>query len=318
MKHQFVDQLQPGDKVDSVFVLSEKVLSQKRDGANYLNITLQDRTGTVKGVMWDKVDTVVGGIRSGDFVRIVGGVGEYRGVRQVVVREMTVHPADDIDPADYLPAGRHDADVLFKRLQHLCESFQNTRLRALMDAFFADAEFVKKFKTAPAAKQMHHAYIGGLLEHTLSMASLADKLAGHYQGIDRDLLITGAVLHDIGKTEEFEYRHKIDYSDAGRLLSHIVIGLQMIDEKIAAVDGFDAQTAMLVKHLVVSHHGSREFGSPEPPKTLEAVLLNHIDEIDSKINGIRDYMASEDDAEAWTGYHRLLQRHFYRGARDGE
>jgi 3'-5' exoribonuclease len=160
---------------------------------------------------------------------------------------------------------------------------------------------------------MHHAYIGGLLEHTLSMTSLADKIAGHYSGINRDLLLSGAILHDIGKVDEFEYQFKIDYSDKGRLLNHIVIGLKMVDEKLSEIKYFPEDQVLLLKHLIVSHHGTREFGSPEPPKTIEAVLLNYIDEIDSKVNAIRDFIAAEDPDETWTSYHRLLERHFYKG-----
>ncbi|MBV5267409.1 MAG: HD domain-containing protein, partial [Burkholderiaceae bacterium] len=163
----------------------------------------------------------------------------------------------------------------------------------LFKLFWADAEMVRLFKAAPAAKKMHHAYIGGLLEHTLSMAILVDRLAGHYTGVDRDLLLAGAILHDIGKIREFEFSSHIDYTSEGRLLSHIVIGLQIIDEKMKLIEDFPEEQAVLLKHLVVSHHGVKEFGSPELPKTVEAVLLNHIDEIDSKVKGIREFMASE-------------------------
>jgi 3'-5' exoribonuclease len=145
------------------------------------------------------------------------------------------------------------------------------------------------------------------------MAILVDRIAGHYSGIDMDLLLAGVILHDIGKIREFEYRFGIDYSDEGRLLSHIVIGLQMVDEKLKTVRNFPLESANLLKHMLVSHHGSRDFGSPEPPKTLEAVLLNYIDEIDSKVNGIRDFMATEDPNETWTSYHKLLGRYFYKG-----
>jgi 3'-5' exoribonuclease len=202
---------------------------------------------------------------------------------------------------------------MFQRLVKITESLTTPYLKKLFDAFWKDKEFVRKFKTAPAAKKMHHAYIGGLLEHTLSMTSLADKVAGHYSGIDRDLLVSGAVLHDIGKIDEFEYQFKIDYTDEGRLLNHIVIGIKMVDEKLSGIEDFPEDRIFLLKHMMVSHHGAREFGSPEPPKTIEAVLLNYIDEIDSKVNGIRDFMAAEDPNETWTSYHRLLGRQFYKG-----
>jgi 3'-5' exoribonuclease len=185
-----------------------------------------------------------------------------------------------------------------------------------LEAFWRDEAWVGKFKRAPAAKMMHHAYIGGLLEHTVSMTSLAEKIAAHYGGVDRDLLLTGAVLHDIGKIEEFDYQLRIDYADQGRLVSHIVIGIRMLEDKLREVTGFPEDQAWLLKHMIISHHGSREFGSPEPPKTIEAILLNYIDEIDAKVTGVREFMAADESNETWTSYHRMLGRHFYKGKSD--
>ncbi len=313
MKKKFITDIRAGDWVDDIFVLSEKILSQKKDGNNFLNITLSDKTGTIKGVVWDNVDQIAAGITSGDFAHVNGSVSEYRGTLQVVIKIMEPFPSDRIDPSDFLPQTSRDIEGMFERLVKRMNSITTDYLKALIDAFFKDKEFVNKFKTAPAAKKMHHAYIGGLLEHTLSMTSLADKIAGHYSGINRDLLLSGAILHDIGKVDEFEYQFKIDYSDKGRLLNHIVIGLKMVDEKLSEIKYFPEDQVLLLKHLIVSHHGTREFGSPEPPKTIEAVLLNYIDEIDSKVNAIRDFIASEDPDETWTSYHRLLERHFYKG-----
>ena len=318
MKKRFIADIKAGDMVDDVFVLAEKAMSQKRDGNNFLNVIISDKTGDLKGVVWDNVDQIAGAVTSGDFVSIRGTVTEYRGTLQLVVKTMDLCPREAVNPKDFLPATSRDIDGMFKRLVKITRSLTTPYLKALFDAFWKDEEFVRKFKTAPAAKKMHHAYIGGLLEHTLSMTSLADKVAGHYSGIDRDLLVAGAVLHDIGKTDEFEYQFKIDYTDEGRLLSHIVIGLKMIDEKLSEIEDVPEDQIFLLKHMMVSHHGTREFGSPEPPKTIEAVLLNYIDEIDSKVNGIRDFMASEDPNEAWTSYHRLLERHFYMGKKDPE
>ncbi len=316
MKKKFITDIKAGDVVDDIFVLAEKILSQKRDGNNFLNVTLSDKTGTLKGVVWDNVDPITAHVTSGDFVSVRGKVSEYKGTLQLVVKAMDVCVPEAVDPSDFLPATSRDMDGMFQRLVKITESLSTPYLKKLFDAFWKDKEFVHKFKTAPAAKKMHHAYIGGLLEHTLSMTSLADKVAGHYGGIDRDLLISGAILHDIGKIDEFEYQFKIDYSDEGRLLNHIVIGIKMVDEKLSGIEDFPEDQIFLLKHMIVSHHGAREFGSPEPPKTIEAVLLNYIDEIDSKVNGIRDFMASEDPNETWTSYHRLLERQFYKGKKD--
>ncbi len=313
MKKTFINEIRAGDLVDDVFVLAEKTLSQKRDGQHYLNMVLSDKTGRIKGVMWEKFEQITADLTSGDFVHVNGAVSEYRGELQIVAKGMAPRAHEAVNPADFVPVTRRNVDEMFRRLVKIADSLKTDDLHTLLQAFWRDEEFVRKFKAAPAAKKMHHAYVGGLLEHTLSMAILTEKIAEHYSGIDRDLLITGAILHDIGKTEEFEYASKIDYSDQGRLLNHIIIGLKMIDEKLAHINGFAAEQALLLKHMIVSHHGARELGSPEPPKTMEAVLLNYIDEIDSKINGIRDFIAAEDSGETWTAYHRLLGRYFYRG-----
>jgi 3'-5' exoribonuclease len=316
MKKQFIADIKAGDGVDDIFVLSEKILSQKRDGDNFLNVTISDKTGTLKGVVWDNVNQIATGITSGDFAYVNGSVSEYKGALQVVIKKMEPFPPDRVDPSDFLPQTSRNIEDMFERLVKRANSITTDYLKALINAFFNDREFVNKFKTAPAAKKMHHAYIGGLLEHTVSMASLADKIAGHYGGVNRDLLLTGAILHDIGKIDEFDYQSKIDYSDKGRLLNHIVIGIKMVDDKLSGIHNFPEDQMLLLKHMIVSHHGTREFGSPEPPKTIEAILLNYIDEIDSKVNAVRDFIASEDPDETWTSYHRLLERHFYKGKRN--
>lgn len=313
MKKQFVGEINAGEKLDDIFILSEKSMSQKKDGNNFLNITLGDKTGRIKGVIWDDVDQISQKTSQGDFVHVHGTVSKYKGVLQAVVKGMEPVSPEDVEPADYLPATDRNIETMFERLLQVAATIKTGCLKELFKAFWNDKEFVNKFKTAPAAKKMHHAYIGGLLEHTLSVALLADKVAGHYSGIDRDLLISGAILHDIGKILEFDYKTSIDYSDQGRLLNHIVIGLEILDEKIESVKNFPEEKALLLKHMIVSHHGQREFGSPEPPKTIEAVLLNYIDDIDSKVNGIREFMKSGDENETWTSYHRLLGRYFYRG-----
>jgi 3'-5' exoribonuclease len=266
--------------------------------------------------VWDNVDTIAGVVQAGDFVEITAAASEYRGVLQLVVKSMAPLPADAVIPADYLPATTRDVDQMVIRLRALTDTISSGPLKRLMTVFWNDEDLVRKLKKAPAAKHMHHAYIGGLLEHTLSMGILADRIAGHYGGVNRDILIVGVVLHDIGKVRELSFDHRIDYTDEGRLLSHIVLGLEILEEKLQKVEDFPAALASLLKHMIVSHHGARDFGSPEPPKTIEAVLLNYIDEIDSRVKGIREFMAQEDKGSAWTSYHRLLERHFYKGGPD--
>lgn len=313
MKKQFINQINAGDVLSDCYVLTEKTMAQKKDGSNYLNLVLSDRTGSIKGVVWDNVEKIASQSETGAVVAVRGHVGQYRNNLQVVIKEMTMVPLEETDPSDFMLSTERDVHQMFERVVALSESLDAWYLKALFRAFWEDKAFAAQFKKAPAAKKMHHAYIGGLLEHTLSMAVLADKIAGHYNGIDRDLLVSGALLHDIGKTREFSYEMGIDYSDEGRLVNHIVIGLQMIEEKIRTIASFPEEPALLLKHMVISHHGSRELGSPEPPKTMEAVMLNCIDEMDSRVQAVREFMGKEDPGETWTSFHRLLGRHFYRG-----
>lgn len=312
-KKKYVADIVAGDRIEDPFVIIDKTLSHKRDGNPYLTVTLGDKSGHIKGVVWDNVERLATAGTNGDFVLVGAAVSEYRGNLQMVIKSMTALPPDTVDPADFLPASARDQDQMAARLKAVGDTLSAGHFKALWHAFWEDDAFVDRFKRAPAAKMMHHAYLGGLLEHTLSMVLLAEKIAGHYGGLNRDLLLTGAFLHDIGKIRELGYDHSIDYTDEGRLLSHIIIGVEMVDAKIRAIDGFPASDALMLKHLMVSHHGTREFGSPEPPKTIEAVLLNYVDEIDSRVNAIREFMAAGDPESNWTAYHRLLERHFYKG-----
>lgn len=312
-KQRFVMDIVAGDAIDDVFVLAGKRMSHKRDGNPFLNVTLADKSGQVAGVIWDDVARISASAQTADFVRVTAQAGEYRGELQLVVKNMVVVPPDEVAPEDFLPATSRNVDQMFERLKAATDTIASKPLLDLMNAFWADSEIVRRFKRAPAAKMMHHAYIGGLLEHTLSMALLADKVAGHYSGVDRDLLLVGAVLHDLGKIEELTYKHSLDYTDEGRLLSHITLGIELVNEKIQSLPDFPKELAVLIKHMIVSHHGARELGSPEPPKTIEAVLLNYIDEIDSRINAIREFIAADEPNARWTSYHRLLERHFYKG-----
>jgi 3'-5' exoribonuclease len=318
MKQQFAAELAAGVQVDDVFVITEKAVSQKKNGENYLNITFSDKSGDIKGVAWDNVSAAVAAGAVGDFVRVKGGVSDYRGTLQLTVRELSPVDRDSLRRDDFLPATRRNPERMLERLQETAAlQIQDPDLRALFTAFWSDEDFVDRFKRAPGGKKMHHAYLGGLLEHTLSMTVLVGEIAAHYSGIDMDILLAGTILHDIGKIREFEYDYFIDYSDEGKLLTHIVIGCGMLDDKLRQVPGFPKEKTLLLKHMIVSHHGSREFGSPEPPRTLEAVLLNHIDDIDAKMNGLREFIAKEDPRENWTAYNPMLRRQLFRSGREG-
>jgi 3'-5' exoribonuclease len=313
MTKRFVEELVAGSAIDEVFLLARRNRAHKKDGNPFLNVTLADRSGQINGVVWDQVERIAAAAAEGDFVHVRAQVGEYRGDLQLVVKDMVRVPEAQVDAGDFLAATTRDVAKMFDRLKEMTGRMQTPHLRALFEAFWNDDAFVAAYTRAPAAKQMHHAYIGGLLEHTLSMAVLSELIAGHYSGVDRDLLLAGVILHDVGKIRELEYTRRIDYTDEGRLLSHIVIGLSLLDQKLEQVPDFPDIQAQLLKHMIISHHGARAFGSPEPPKTIEAVLLNYIDEMDSRVNSIREYVAQDSSDGSWTPYHRLLERHFYKG-----
>jgi 3'-5' exoribonuclease len=312
-KTVFISDIVAGMAVSDIFVLADKNMAHKRDGNPFLTITLADKTGRIKAVVWDNVEQIAAAANPGDFVRVGAAAGEFRGVMQLVVKSLAALEPESIHPEEFIAGSARNVNQMFERLSGLTDSIRPGPLKDLMAAFWSDADFVDLFKRAPAAKMMHHAYLGGLLEHTLSMALLADKISSHYSRVDRDLLLAGVILHDVGKIRELSYNHHIDYTDEGRLVGHIGIGLGIVESKIRTLDGFPSELSALIKHMIVSHHGAREFGSPEPPKTIEAVLLNYIDEIDSRINAIREHMDAEDSNARWTSYHRLLERHFYLG-----
>jgi 3'-5' exoribonuclease len=264
-------------------------------------------------VAWDRVETLKDAFTSGDYIQVKGHAVEYRGALQLVVEGLKCLEPTEVDASDFLPTTERDPDQMLARLIQISQDIENPYLSKLMSAFFEDDDFVDRLKMAPAAKKMHHAYLGGLLEHTLSMAVLIEAVGAHYKGIDKDVLLAGGILHDIGKVHEFSYKTHIDYSNAGRLLNHIVIGVEMLEEKVAGLDGFPEDLALVLKHMIVSHHGTREFGSPEPPKTLEAVILHYLDELDAKVAAVRTFMEAEGADDSWTSYHRVLDRFFFKG-----
>jgi 3'-5' exoribonuclease len=248
-----------------------------------------------------------------DFIAVRAKATIYLGKMQLVIGELRRVPDAEVVLADFLPEGGRDADVMAEELAALIETIRNVHLKRLLAAFFEDPELISLYRSAPAAKGMHHVYLGGLLEHSLAVAKLVDSVVPLYEGVDRDLLIAGALLHDVGKVREMAYSRSFDYTDEGKLLGHITIGVEMVQEKIAAIGGMPRDLSMLLKHMLLSHHGQYEYGSPKRPKTVEATILSYLDDLDSKINGIRSHFARETDANArWTSYHRLYDRYFFR------
>ncbi|MDY0267784.1 3'-5' exoribonuclease YhaM family protein [Trichloromonas sp.] len=313
MKNIFVTQIKERDWVDGVFLVGDKTLALAKNGKPYMTLRLADRSGEVEGRVWDRVDELAATFEKNDFIAIKAKASVYLGKMQLVIQELEPVPEAEIDLADFLPVSDRPVAEMRAELVERVAALGNPHLKALMEAFIKDREFMSRYVAAPAAKSMHHVFLGGLLEHSLAVAALADDVSRRYPGIDRDLLIVGALLHDIGKVAELRYERSFDYSDEGKLIGHIVMGVEMIGEKIQGLPGFPSRLAMILKHLLLSHHGQYEYGSPKRPKTLEAVVLNFIDDLDSKINGVSAHIAKEPDREgSWTSYHRLYDRYFFR------
>jgi 3'-5' exoribonuclease len=232
---------------------------------------------------------------------------------QVVITEITKVPEEQVLLADFLPESPRDAVEMRQELTGIVKALANQHLRGLMDSFLADEPFMALYCQAPAAKGMHHVYLGGLLEHSLSLVKLVKNVVPLYSGINEDLLIVGALLHDVGKIYEMSFARAIDYTDAGKLLGHITIGVELVGEKIHGVEGFPRELSLLLKHMLLSHHGQYEYGSPKRPKTIEATILNYLDDMDSKINGIQAHIAKETASTSrWTAHHRLYDRYFFK------
>lgn len=314
MKNVYASQIQERDWVEAVFLVRDKLVGMAKNGKPYLTLKLMDRSGEVEGRVWDRVDELAALFERDDFVQVSAKASVYLGKMQLVIQELARCADDAVDLADFLPVAARPVAEMVAELHALVAGFGDRHLRALLQAFLADETFMAAYGRAPAAKAMHHVYLGGLLEHSLAVAALADDICRRYPGLNRDLLVAGALLHDVGKVNELRYARSFEYTDAGKLLGHIVIGVELVEEKVRALPEFPVELSILLKHLLLSHHGQYEYGSPKRPKTLEAVILNFIDDLDSKINGVRTHLEKDADSDAsWTQYHRLYDRYFFKG-----
>lgn len=277
-----------GQQITGFFAVSAKQTRTKKDGASYFALTLADSTGQMEARMWDT--SGAGEFAAGDVVKLQGHVVRYQERLQMSVEKVRRAKPEEYEAGDFVPRTQCDVEELWAELNRYIESFTEPHLKALLRAFTDDEEIARAFREAPAAKSMHHAWIGGLLEHVVSLLGIADLAAKHY-GVHRDLLLTGVVLHDIGKLRELRWGTSFEYTMEGQLLGHITIGVGMIERKMAALPDFPPALRVLVKHLVLSHHGRYEFGSPKLPMTPEAVLLHYLDDMDAKMQTLRNEFA---------------------------
>lgn len=313
MKTCFVKDLKPGIEVAEFFVLRKKELKEY-DGQRFLKLELGDKSGKIDAVVWDNIDQIYNQAEIGEIVKVKGWVSTYKEAPQLKVDKIRKAKDEEIELGDFLPATERDPNSLFEDFKNAVQTIKNPYLRKLMDILVEDSSLMKKFKRAPGGKQWHHARLGGLLEHTLKVAFLCEKASEMYDLVDRDLLITGALLHDIGKVGSYSVGGFFDYTDEGRLLGHIVSGDELIDRKIQKVADFPKDLTLKLKHLILSHQGQLEQASPVVPQTIEAIILHYADELDAKADAFTHIIKTQKiKGKKWSDWVNLINRYIYLG-----
>jgi 3'-5' exoribonuclease len=312
MKNPFVKDLAADQIITGFFLVHEKEIRNANNGKPYLRMELGDRSGTVEARMWDQFDGMAKGVSRDDFVKVQARVEIYRGRAQLLLQQFRVARQEEIDLADFLPHTKYDVDELYKELLCFAEQIKNPWLKQLVLKILSDPETVRRYKRAPAAKVMHHAYLGGLLEHVVSLCGLAKQIAEHYAELDVDLLLTASMLHDVGKLDELCYERAIGYSVEGQLLGHIVMELETVAKAMEEIEGFPEKLKTVVQHILISHHGEYEFGSPKLPMIREALAFHYMDDLDSKLAAVRSALAMDSGDEEWSAFSGALGRKFLR------
>ncbi len=318
--HPFINDLHVGDNFDGFFVMQSLQMKTTRANKPFIVFEFSDRTGRIAGKLWDDAEAAYRGLSEGQVVKVRAVVEEYLGNPELKVQKIRpVAGEDSTDVTRFLPTVDHDSQQDWDQLEAAMERLEHPGLKALLEKLFGDESFREQYGRAPAGKRWHHGYIGGLLEHAASMAKLAHRVADHYPQLDRDLLVAGAILHDVGKLQELKYDTSIDYTVRGRLEGHIVIGANFVEQAAEGIEELDEETLVHLKHLVLSHQGTRENGCPVEPMTREAFTLYYLDEIDSKLNAIgRELEKAAGGGGAFTEYIKLLDRMLYKGGGFGE
>jgi len=311
----FVTDLIEGEAVTSFFLTKQVQVRQRRSGEPYLSLVLGDRTGEVAAVMWEGVEEASKELTEGDIVKVQGLLGSYQRERQLTITRLRKAAPEEIALEDYLPRSAQDPAVLLARLREAVDGIREPHLTRLLRDLLADEAFAAAFSAAPAAKSIHHAVLGGLLEHTVSVVGLCRLLADYYPVADRDLLLAAAMLHDVGKVRELTWDRVFDYTDAGRLLGHITLGALLVEERIRTIPDFPEDVAQRLLHCILSHHGELEWGSPRRPKTLEALVLHYAEDLDGKVNSFLSFAQSHPDPQrpGWTQFNKALDRYLYFG-----
>lgn len=313
-KNQYVATLTDKSSVQSIFLVKYSSLQTGKTGKPYLNLVLMDKTGELEARVWDDVPQFASMAVRDAFVWVEGACQNFQGRKQIVVKKLQGLREDQVKIKDYLKVGEFDSEEQYKELVEFIESMKDPHYQALARAILIDdEEIVSLMKKAPAAKTIHHAYRGGLLEHVVAITKTLDFLSQLYSPfVNRDLLFLGGFLHDLAKIWELTFERSTDYTDAGRLLGHLVMGIELVEKKASQIPGFPEEKKLLVKHMIASHHGSLEFGSPKEPQCLEAIIVHAIDDLDSKVNAIRKFIEADTNPGKWTLLHKGMERYFYK------
>ena len=318
MKDFFITECarQENKVITSTFVVVSKQIKPKKSGEPYIALTLGDRTGQLEAKMWNNVDDVLDAFEQDDFLKVKGLINKYKNRFQLTIHKLRRLADAEIDYSDYLPKTTKNIDALWQELVDFVATFQNPHLKALLQAFVSDPQIAYAYRNAPAAKTLHHAYIGGLLDHVVSLIRSCDLICRNYPNVNRDLVLAGAFLHDIGKIDELTFSRSFSYTTRGQLLGHMVIELEMLQAKLALVPEFPVELKTLLEHLIISHHGQYEFGSPKLPMFPEALLLHYMDDLDSKIESMRAQFERESENDSpWTSYNPSLGRPLLNSAK---
>jgi 3'-5' exoribonuclease len=321
MTRRFLNELCDGDNVDEIYLLTEKQLRANRNANLYLLASLRDKTGVINGLMWNVTEDSVSEINPGDFVRIKGKVQLFQGALQMILTNIHLVSAADLDPEDFHPEVGKDIEKLTSRLREILLAIDDSSLRSLMECFLVDDALMDNLTRAPAGVKAHHAYHGGLLEHIVNLLETADRIRDLYPSIDFDLLLAGIFLHDLGKVREMDYETTFVYTDEGQLLGHMTIAIELLNEKIAeveklTVEDFPQETALRLKHMILSHHGSYEHGSSKLPMTPEAIALHHLDNLDAKVHEFSRSIEDDPNTQShWTPFSPRLDRKLFKGER---
>jgi len=316
LKKVFIKDLKEKERVDTTLLVTRKDLGVSKAGKPYLALRLMDSTGELDGRVWDNAESIAKDFKLDDVARVKGSALSYQGKMQLNVGSIKALGEGEYTLRDYLPASERAPEEMISELDKIIDSMTDPHIKGLLLSMLAEGRegsgLRGKFMEAPAAKMMHHPYLGGLLEHVLSLCGLGKAVAGHYKGLNRDLLLAGLILHDIGKVFELSYSRSFGYTDEGRLIGHITIGTELVDSYIKKMTGFPEELRMQLKHLLLSHHGTLEFGSPKRPKTLEAIVLSYLDDLDAKVNAAERLMDDPAGEERWSPYQRIFERYIYK------